>query len=102
MTSPAPQTTLNPNKIVFITLEELEGLVTQLIDLGAKCQKNKSFLIASRGNKSEAVYSWHLNEPSNSSEKGRNEIRNHSDAIRDEKLDRSYRSESLSERSAPR
>jgi hypothetical protein len=50
--------TTKANQVIFITMKELEGLVTQLIDLGAKCEKNKSFLIASRGKKSQAVYSW--------------------------------------------
>lgn len=46
------------NQVLFITMKELEGMITQLIDLGAKCEKNKSYMIASRGKKAQAVYSW--------------------------------------------
>jgi hypothetical protein len=53
-----PGTTSRANQVIFITMKEMEGLVTQLIDLGALCEKNKSYLIASRGKKSQAVYSW--------------------------------------------
>lgn len=48
----------NTKALIFITEDELRGMVKQLIDLGAKCQKSKSFLIIPSCGPALSAYDW--------------------------------------------
>jgi hypothetical protein len=45
-------------KVTLLTQREMKELIKQLIDLGAQCQKSKSFLIVPKDGPALSVYDW--------------------------------------------